>query len=286
MGEKNWPRPKQGTIGTIEGKSPRNHQKTFALLKISPNIGIAMPWVLIGVTLFEVHLEEDLEKAPEAASEQRYARDAEEVRLRGSQFCRWTRDETMWGPEISWKFSRVEEISANHLGCTKPCKLWDTRSINWCRIFAINSTKKILTVDIETAQRAIFFVGSIGWTFLRLVNSPFVQGRPWKRRRGKRQWRKRPDLMEGVGSDILSYRIFFTFCLVQADILNKFFRTQSFFYFFNVGALKQRGFGLSLQATALAVAELVREDNEKMEPLSCVPVPPDTVVWTEINNFC
>ena len=30
--------------------------------------------------MFEVHLEEDLEKAPEAASEQRYARDAEEVR--------------------------------------------------------------------------------------------------------------------------------------------------------------------------------------------------------------
>lgn len=29
--------------------------------------------------MFEVHLEEDLEKAPEAASEQRYARDAEEV---------------------------------------------------------------------------------------------------------------------------------------------------------------------------------------------------------------
>lgn len=35
--------------------------------------------------MFEVHLEEDLEKAPEAASEQRYARDAEEVPRRSFQ---------------------------------------------------------------------------------------------------------------------------------------------------------------------------------------------------------
>lgn len=47
-----------------------------------------MPWThgfLLGVCLVEVHLEEDLEKAPEAASEQRYARDAEEVPRRSFQ---------------------------------------------------------------------------------------------------------------------------------------------------------------------------------------------------------
>jgi len=42
----------------------------------------------------------------------------------------------------------MEEI-LHHLRCTKPCKLWDNLSINWCRISSINS----ITGHVEESEK-------------------------------------------------------------------------------------------------------------------------------------